>query len=516
MSRLRWLALVALAGGLVGGVLAVLDGASIGWPGYVVLGAAGGLIVASAWRWLVGDARETALLAALVVAIAIRLGVGFALERLLPTYGNPEIHHQEGYFYPDGYERDFEAWGLATSGRPLSGAFTDPYSDDQYGGLLFLSAAIYRYLSPDAHRPFLILFLTATFSGLAVLWTWAFARRAFGGPEAAIAAWVAALYPDAVLLGATPMREPFVAAGMAAALYGYTRLRERDRRGLVIIGLSVLLTLFFSPPFAVMALAIIGLGWIWEGRASRRFRLGGLALVGFGLLVAVILTARAWASVGGEGGLAGAFSWWWSGASYELARLQAASGWVQQVFGKTPEWSHAPLVTLYGAVQPFLPAAAIDRTGVPLMRVVMTVRALGWFALLPFLLFALLRSFSRGSWRSLAGYCAWVVAAVTLTISYRYAGDQWDNPRYRVALLALYAVLVGWSWVHARTARDPWLARLVGLVILESVVFGWWYAGRHYYIPRLSLWKTLGLGIVLGVAGVALAAWRDRTHRRPA
>src|SRR3990170_3206603 len=158
---------------------------------------------------------------ALAVAIAIRLGVWFGLYRLLPTYGNPEIHHQEGYFYPDGYERDFEAWGLANSGRPLVEAFTDPDQDDQYGGLLFISAAVYRYLSLDAHRPFLILFLTATASGLAVLWTWAFTRRAFGVVEAIIAAWVAALYPDAVLLASTHMRKPFVAAGLAAALHGF-------------------------------------------------------------------------------------------------------------------------------------------------------------------------------------------------------------------------------------------------------------------------------------------------------
>lgn len=506
----------ALAGAAVGALLALLDSAAAGWPAYVLLGAACGLITAAVWSWLIGETRERALLSAVALAISLRLGLGFGLARWLPTYGNPEIHHQDGYFYPDGHERDFEAWGLANSGRPLLQAFTDPDVDDQYGGLLFVSAWVYRYLSPDAHRPLLILFLTATTSGLAVLWTWAFVRRALGTGEAPIAAWAAALYPDAVLLGATHMREPFVAAGVAAALYGYALVRDHERPGLVIIGVSVLLTTLFSPPFAVIALAVIGLAWIWEGRSSRLYRLGIAGVIALGFVAAVLLTARAWAAAGGSGGVEAAFSWWWSGAYYEMERLQLASGWVQQVFGRTPEWSHAPLATLYGVVQPFLPAAAIDRSGVPLMRVVMTVRALGWFALLPFFLYALLRSAHGGSRRTLVVLVAWVTAAVTLAISYRYAGDQWDNPRYRVALLALYAALVAWGWVHARAVGDPWLARLAGLVLLESLVFAWWYAGRHYHVPRLSLWKTFGLAIGLGLSGVGLAVAWDRRRRRPA
>src|SRR3990172_134783 len=65
-----------------------------------------------------------------------------------------------------------------------------------------------------------------------------------------------------------------------------------------------------------------------------------------------------------------------------------ASGWIQDIFGRTPEWAHVPLATLYGMVQPFLPAALMDNSGVVLMRVVMVLRAVGWFAVLPILLYA--------------------------------------------------------------------------------------------------------------------------------
>ena len=41
--------------------------------------------------------------------------------------------------------------GMATTTK-----VTITLDNDQYGGLAFLSGWIYRYLSPDAHRPFLV------------------------------------------------------------------------------------------------------------------------------------------------------------------------------------------------------------------------------------------------------------------------------------------------------------------------------------------------------------------------
>ena len=45
-------------------------------------------------------------------------------------------------------------------------------ASDQYGGLGLTSAPIYRYLSPDAHRPFLMLILGSLFFALGVPFLW--------------------------------------------------------------------------------------------------------------------------------------------------------------------------------------------------------------------------------------------------------------------------------------------------------------------------------------------------------
>ena len=54
----------------------------------------------------------------------------------------------------DAYERDQAAWDLGHSGKPLLKAFEGNYRKaDQYGGLLFLSAVVYRFLGGTPSIP---------------------------------------------------------------------------------------------------------------------------------------------------------------------------------------------------------------------------------------------------------------------------------------------------------------------------------------------------------------------------
>jgi hypothetical protein len=230
-------------------------------------------------------------------------------------------------------------------------------------------------------------------------------------------------------------------------------------------------------------------------------------------LAAVALSLRAWALQGGPSGAGGIPTWLLEGVEYELGKLRLASGWIQYIFGQTPPWAHPPLATLYGLVQPFLPAAVMDNTGVILTRLVMIWRSLGWFAVLPVLLYAPIASVRNEGWRSLATYLTVVVLVSAVLISYRYAGDQWDSPRYRAALLPFLASLVGWAWSGALSRGDRWLLWCVVLVVLETLILGWWYAGRYYHIPRLSLFRTLGIAGVLGLGLLLTAALTEKRRR---
>src|SRR5215217_2061426 len=103
-----------------------------------------------------------------ILAFLLRLGVGLALHLALPVYGHGDEDDRAGYVFTDAHTRDDQAWSLATSDKPIVDAFNKKYSSDQYGGLLAFNALVYRYLSPDAQRPLILILFSAFFAALGV------------------------------------------------------------------------------------------------------------------------------------------------------------------------------------------------------------------------------------------------------------------------------------------------------------------------------------------------------------
>ena len=90
----------------------------------------------------------------------------------LPIYGHADADDRAGYVFTDAHTRDNQAWKLATSEHPIVDAFSKNYASDQYGGLLAFNTLIYRYLSPDAQRPLMLILFSAFFAALGVPFLW--------------------------------------------------------------------------------------------------------------------------------------------------------------------------------------------------------------------------------------------------------------------------------------------------------------------------------------------------------
>jgi hypothetical protein len=227
----------------------------------------------------------------------------------------------------------------------------------------------------------------------------------------------------------------------------------------------------------------------------------------------------AWSSIGGmtsDGPVGLLLEWLSAGASFQLNQLEAGSGWVQKMFELTPVWAHLPLATGYGLIQPFLPAALADNTGAAIWQAIAVWRSLGWFLLLPGLVYAPLAAMGATARKRILLYLGLVVWAGAVLASFRAAGDQWDNPRYRTALLVPQAVLVAWAWARARAGRYPWFARSYLAVLGFVLLFLQWYVGRYYGTPRLNLNETL-LSIALFLLIFFPVGWLfDRRKRRSA
>ena len=489
-----------------------------GWFPFLVVVVAGAGMLWVGW-WLVRKETPPGWLGGLLIAAALlRLGVGVIWFSGLPVWGYGSPAELNGYVMSDAYDRDRSAWDLSQSEKPLVKAFQGGYRRyDQYGGLLFMSAAVYRFLPGETHPPLLIVTLTAAFSSLAILFTWAFARRAWNSEAAAIAAWLLVFYPEAVLIGSSQMREAFTISLAAAAFYGLLLyLQERSWSGLVWVLAALLLCLPFSPPFAgllllmLVILAIAAAPDVILGQLRGQPRLWVVLA-----LLAVLVLAGLWFTWGNFApeGVSNPFelvSWWVKkSADWQAYLSERASGWVQKIFDSTPEWTHAPMLLVYGIVQPFLPAALSDATGALIWRAIAVWRAVGWTLLLVFLIYAPLRALRRVDVRGEDGIenirlvlgISLVVWLGILVASYRGGGDQWDNPRYREAFAVLQVALAAWALAAQRVRHDPWLRRaLVGAVLILAWFLPW-YLRRYIYLPWevVDLFKTLGLGIATAV-----------------
>jgi 4-amino-4-deoxy-L-arabinose transferase-like glycosyltransferase len=492
-------------------ILASLEGKGpplSGWPAYVVVCTVGAGILWAVWRGIADDNTPRTVTVAVAVALAIRILVGFGLNKALPIYGYDEPPQRAGFVFRDAHTRDRDAWNLGRSDKPLVMAFTEESEGDQYGGLLYIGAFIYRYLSSTVHRTLLIVVLTAAVSAASVLVIWGFSAMTFGTRAGVFAAWIAALFPDAVLLGSSQMREPYIIFALALVFYGYALIRRAGiRRGLIIILASTgLIALPISPPYAFAGLIAVVIAWLWEGRLKVKGSKWILLALGIGAVAAFALIVRAWSTIGDiEGSGFEVLVEWWSsaGSTWQQNLLWLQSDWTRRLFASTPTWSHFPLIVFYGLLRPFLPAGIID-SGAPVWRALAIWRGLGWFIMLPFLLYAPLAAFRGVGKRSLPAYLSVLFWATAILASYRGAGDQWDNPRYRVVFLVVQAALAGWAWVHGRKTGSLWLRRTGFLVLSTTVLFTLWYRFRLRLLPSFSAVHagvSIGIFVILFIMG---------------
>jgi hypothetical protein len=504
--NLRIRLLVSLSGGILGGTgLAFLFpvgtfGINFLAPAFLL--SASIYVLLSVWGWA-GGGRLLAWMIAL--AFFTRLVCGISLSLALPAFGSNSETQKAGFVFFDAFRRDAQAWTLSVSDVSILKSFQNEFYTDQYGGLLALSALVYRYLSPDAHRSFLILILAAFAAALGVPFFWQAIRQRWGEPVAKIAGWILVLYPESVLLGGSQMREPFLISFGAIAFWAVLNWQRSRRISLWVFASSILGLALFSTRVAVVVFGVMAV-WFWleygisTWKQSRRVL--GWALLG---VVSVGLILLSW-------------EWFESSASLDLKMTVLNSGIVQKAIEEAGEGLRIPFVIVYGLTQPVLPAA-IAEVALPIWKTVVILRALGWYGLVPLLLFGFWRVWKAqpDNERQILVWMSGFIIIWILLSSARGGGDVWDNPRYRTIFLPWMALLAAWAWQWARENRDAWLARLAVAEGIFLLFFTHWYLSRYLRLWRkLPFWQTVA-AIIITTILVFGGSWvwdRVREHRR--
>ncbi len=464
----------------------------------------------------------------IAIAFLLRFAVGIALYWALPIYGHADADDRFGYVFTDAHTRDTQAWNLATSEHPIADAFSKNYSSDQYGGLLAFNAFIYRYFSPDAKRPLLLILFSAFFAALGIPFLWKAVAQVFGEKVAWASAWIFALYPESILLGASAMREPYLLTFSAFALWGFVHLyhqrtiresRWNTRNGWMWLGLGLLGMLFVSPAVALVTIVILA-GWIFFANEQRQISWKVVSAITIIFILGLFILSSS-LNRSGEFNATSPLhvinDWLKLAVKWDIYQLERGSGWVQKLFDEMPEWMRLPFVALYGILQPVLPATFVHPTKF-IWVVINFLRALGWYTLLPMLILSLGAATGLGSGkmraeqgRSIVVWLSLLVWTWVLLAALRGGGDAWDNPRYRTILFAWQSIIAGYVWVWWRETRSPWFTRVLGCEIVFLVVFTQWYASRYIKLG-VQLPFAFMIPLIFGLWGVivGLGWWRDR------
>ncbi len=483
----------ALIGALIGLIVSLISSGGSFWIGFFTASfLSTGAIYILEWILSTFNADKNTRTAVLF-AFFVRLLVGVLLFILLPSFGYDEPYNNNGYLYLDAYRRDADAWQLATSNAPISAAFQAEFSTDQYGGLLSLSALIYRFFSPDAHRPLLILILTSFFSAFGIAFLWDAVKTRWDERIAKASIWILALYPESIILGASQMREPILIGLSAIAFWGVTAWKTAKKQSVTAIFLSLTAMVIISSKAALAILAVI-IVWFWldniYDHANKSLKIFSWAVIAFLLGVGIF------------------YSWNWliDSSRWDISLMENASGRIQWELELLGDKFQAPFIITYGLAQPVLPAAIIY-PGIPLTRAVAVFRALGWYLLVPLMIAGFIILWRRDNKHNRRVLIFFFLISILWTIisSARAGGDQWDNPRYRSIFLIWMALISAWSWVQTIQKKSFWLWRLLLLEIVYISFFIQWYLSRYYgifkrmdFLPMIRLLLLIGIVIIGG------------------
>ena len=513
-TRLPWkkLSLFLLASLLLGSVLAWL------FPGGNPAAAAAGTTILTflclgGLAWVPEENLPRNIFWLVILAFILRVGVGSALLWSLPRYGYDTVQNRGGYVFNDAYARDNDAWDLAAAGQPLQLALAQQFVSDQYGGLLLLSAAVYRVFSPDFHRPYLIYILSAAAAAWGVLLLWYALRRRFSRRAAFLGAAILAMYPECVLLGSSQMREPFLIALSAALLWAVLAWPRRRGAALAAFFGGAAGLLVFSYRMALPAVGVTLVLFLLDRQASSESNSPGKrwGRAGWGwLLIAGGTLAMVLAS----------WNWLASSAAWDFTKVSSESGMIDSLLESAPPRLQVLFRAAYGVAQPVFPAALVDSA--PLAWWLTGIlRGLGWYLLLPVLVYGGVRAWTAprsadsGLEKRLLVWLALVVLLWTLVASIRAGGSQWDNPRYRTTFLVWFAILAAWAWEWGRSHRDPWLGRTYAVFGAWVAIFLHWYLSRAFPVLRHQSFQVVVAACLVAAGLIVGGGWaweRWKTH----
>jgi hypothetical protein len=455
-------------------------------------------------------------------ALGMRLAFLVIVPLAMQLWGYPSDRNRIGLVEIDALNATTKAWSAAQSDQPVLATWTQG-SGDNTGGITVLNVIMFRLFSSDQERGLLLGLLASAICALTVIPTFRLANEIFSERVAKIAAVIVAGFPEAVMLGSLPIQQAYLALVLGVELLAVAGLLLRNktteaklgapgpRIAAVMLVLSLVAMFLLSYQFSILAVFCGALFAVWLSDPRRRVGRILWIVAGLGVLALIVLRVlNLLDKIPSDADyLYSQYHYLYGLAWAEFDKMAVAGGGdlFQSVLVSMDRTVAFFLAALYGLLQPVLPAAIGHRNlttgGGSFWQALGIYRSLGWYLLLPVLIFGSLKSLRGMISRKPEAILSVIFWGIAIIGSFRAFGDQWDNPRYRLFALVPMALLAAWAWVEWREKRDVWFLRITIPFAVAVIGLTVWYLLRDYAGVKFPVVASLaGLGALAGAAFV--------------
>ena len=191
-------------------------------------------------------------------------------------------------------------------------------------------------------------------------------------------------------------------------------------------------------------------------------------------------------------------SWFLEASKWDAILAVQSSGWLQAIFEQYGMKYRLPFLTIYGILQPILPAAIMEPS-ITFWKIFGIIRSSGWVILFPLIIYGFIfaiknKGVDRTKWLIMWFFIFfWIVLS-----SLRAGGDLWDNPRYRLTLFVPMVIFVANALTYATSNKDHWLWRIYAAEVVYLLFFLQWYISRYTnIIGKLDFPVMVGVIILI-------------------
>jgi hypothetical protein len=456
------------------------------------------------------------------LALGMRLTFLIVVPLAMQLWGYHSDRNRIGLVETDALNATTKAWRAAQSGDPILSTWQQG-SGDNTGGITVLGVTMFRLFSSDQERALLLGLLACAVTSLTVVPAFRLANGLFSGGVAKVAALIAAVYPEAVMLGSLHIQQGYLALVLGIELLAIAGLIVRkettteelglptSRIAAVLLVLSLAAMYLLSYEFFILSIFCGVLLAVWLSDPRRSVGRVLWFAAGLGVLALIVMHILNLADVipSDSDYLFNKYHYLYGLAWSEFDKIAATGGGdlFQSVLATMDRTTAFLLAALYGLLQPVLPAAIGHRSltaqGGGFWQALGIYRSLGWYLLLPVLIYGSLKSLRGIVSRKPETILALIFWAIAIIGSYRAFGDQWDNPRYRLFAFIPMTLLGAWAWVTWRETRDVWFPRIAIPFAVAAVGLTVWYILRDYAGVKFQVVSSLvALGALTAVAFV--------------